>query len=56
MPRHGKYDNSVNPRGHGHWYLKVNLHQFICFVFFFFFLNKLCNQKLLTTALVLGLA
>lgn len=22
----------------------------------FFFLNKLCNQKLLTTALVLGLA
>ena len=55
MPRHGKYDNSVNPRGHGHWYLKVNLHQFICFVFFFFF-NKLCNQKLLTTALVLGLA
>ena len=56
MPRHGKYDNSVNIGGHGHWYLKVNLHQFICFVFFFFFSNKLCNQKLLTTALVLGLA
>ena len=50
MQRHGKYNNSVNPRGHGQWYLKVN-----CFVFFFF-LNKLCNQKLLTKALVLGLA